>query len=82
MDNVRNSNIVWIGRHKYIKMNPDYGNPITVAPEQPNTADCRSKYEQIGGVIVHDDVHPDQWLISHDWKYIILNDMNNAVAEI
>ncbi len=32
-----------------------------------------------GGVIVHDDVHPDQWLISRDKKRIVLNDMNNAV---
>lgn len=33
----------------------------------------------VGGVIVHDDVHPDQWLISHDKQRIVLNDMNNAV---
>ena len=33
----------------------------------------------VGGVIVHDDVHPDQWLISHDKSRIVLNDMNNAV---
>ena len=32
-----------------------------------------------GGVIVHDDVHPDQWLISRDKQRIVLNDMNNAV---
>ena len=33
----------------------------------------------VGGVIVHDDVHPDQWLLSHDKTRIVLNDMNNAV---
>ena len=30
-----------------------------------------------GGVIVHDDVHPDQWLVTYDGR-IILNDINNA----
>jgi serine/threonine protein kinase len=33
----------------------------------------------VGGVIVHDDVHPDQWLISHDQTRVVLNDMNNAI---
>ena len=31
-----------------------------------------------GGVIVNDDAHPDQWLITDDGR-TILNDMNNAV---
>lgn len=30
------------------------------------------------GVIVHDDVHPDQWLSSTKYGRIVLNDLNNA----
>lgn len=31
-----------------------------------------------GSSIIHDDVHPDQWLVSNDGRYI-LNDINNAI---
>lgn len=33
----------------------------------------------VGGVIVNDDVHPEQWLFAEDGR-TILNDMNNAVV--
>ena len=33
----------------------------------------------VGGVMVNDDVHPEQWLFSEDGR-TILNDMNNAVV--
>jgi Protein kinase domain len=32
-----------------------------------------------GGAFVHDDVHPDQWLLSLDGTRLLLNDVNNAV---
>lgn len=31
-----------------------------------------------GGVIVHDDVYPDQWLQTYDGR-VVLNDVNNAI---
>ena len=31
-----------------------------------------------GGIIVHGDIHPVQWLLSRDTKGIQLNDFNNA----